>query len=149
MPNLLTDVIILLYVHECVEAQPHSFDPGNHHPGDHSLLLPGAHLDAGCAHSQRTDRYTNPIPDIHSQPYSNLHPDRHAQHDFDWDCHQHIDAKPQLDSHLDIHSNIKTNHHFKTNFHADYHTTAHIDTDLHTAVHMDAYLHIYPNTDPF
>jgi hypothetical protein len=90
------------YVHECVEAQPHPLDPGSRHPGDHSILLPGAHIDADCAHSQRADRDANSFPDIHSQRYANLHPDWDAQHDFDSDCHQHINGNTQLHSYPDI-----------------------------------------------
>ena len=129
------------YVQECVDAQPHPLDSGSHHPGDHSLLLPGAHPDADCAHSHHADGDANPFPDIHSQRYANRYPDRDAQHDFNSDCHQHIDGKTQLDPNPDIYSNIKTNRHYQTNIHANLHTAAHIDANLYTIAYIDANLH--------
>jgi hypothetical protein len=121
-------------VHECIEAQPHPLDPGNCHPGDHSVLLRWADLYAVCSHSQRADPDAHPIRDIHSHRHIHLHPDRHAQPDFDTYRHQYHDGNRQPHSHSDSYPN--TDPHIKTNLHPLAH--------FHTAAHFDTHAYIYP-----
>jgi len=93
-------------VHECIEAQPHPFDPGSRHPGDHSMLLPGSHRAPDRTHPQRTNGDAQPYRDIYPKRYTYLHRDGDAQHDFDRNYHKHLDNNTQCDPDLDIYPNI-------------------------------------------
>ena len=150
-------------VHERIEAQPHPFDPGSRHPGNHSDLLRRAHHAATRTQPQRADGDAQPFRDIHSHRYLHIHPDRDAQYDFDRDGYQYHADTSQCDPTPDIYANIytniyshiypytNTNRHFHANFYANFyanlHTNAHIDT--HTFIYLYLITIPFGYTNPF
>ena len=130
-------------VYQHIEAQPHPFDPGSRHPGDHSVLLPGSHRSPDCTHPQRAYSDAQPYGDLYTKRYTYLHRDRDAQPDAYRYQHKHNDDHTQCDiqcdTHLDVYPDKSTNRHVHT----------HSPADINPAAYMDTHTDVYIFTNPF
>jgi hypothetical protein len=129
-------------VHQPLEAQPHSPDPGRCHRGDPPVLLPGVDHRQFCAASQPADCHRDPdgdrhqhaghtdrnhdfLPDLHFDPdshadsdsHSNRYPDRNALLDSQPDPLSYALSYP--DTHAQLHAYAHANRYTDTFQHAD------------------------------